>query len=201
MTKFKLLLLFLISNYTFGQQLISGYYNSELKLAFDPISKMVTGYYESYTGLDEIIQHPVFSCIFYIQGKVNSKKFAIKTFYPDNKNNDKITGTLEIINSKTCKIKLPEEHGGCWNVQHFADEPVNFTLDKKTNWIQIRYIKSLKSYFYSDKSTTEKTNVYLIQGDFDCIEKKEQDWALCNYFGEKSSKKGWILLKDLNKLE
>jgi hypothetical protein len=200
MTKLIIFFLLLISNGTFGQQLISGDYDSELKLAFDPISKMVTGYYESYTGLDETTQQPLFSCIFYIEGKAKSKKFAIKTYYPDNKNDDKITGALEIVNSKTCKIKLPEEHGGCWNVQHFADEPVNFTLDKKTNWIQIRYVKSLKSYFYSDKSTTEKTKAYLVQGNFVCIEKIEQDWAFCTYFGEKNSKKGWILLKDLNKL-
>ncbi len=201
MIKLKIFFLLLISNGTFGQQLISGDYNSELKLAFDPSSKMVTGYYESYTGLDETTQQPKFSCIFYIEGKIKSKKFAIKTYYPDYKNDDKIIGTLEIVNSKTCKIKLPEEHGGCWNVQHFVDEPVNFTLDKKTNWIQIRYVKNLKSYFYSDKSITEKTKAYLVQGNFVCIEKIEQNWAFCIYFGEKSSKKGWIQLKDLNIIE
>jgi hypothetical protein len=200
MIKFKIFFLLLISNGTFAQQLISGDYDSESKLAFDPISKMVTGYYASYTGLDEKTQRPLFSCIFYIEGKVKSKKFAIKTYFPDNKNDDIIVGTLEIINSKSYKIKLPEEHGGCWNVQHFADEPVSFELNKKANWIQIRYVNKQKSYFYSGKSVSEKTKSYLVNGDFVCIEKIEQDWAFCIYFREETSKKGWIKMDDLNKI-
>ncbi len=200
MTKFKLFFALIISNFSFGQQLISGDYDYESKLAFDPVSKTVTGYYASYTGLDEKTQQPLFSCVFYIEGKVKNNKFVIKTYYPDYKKDDIIDGTLEIINSKLFRIKLPEEHGGCWNVQHFADEPVIFKLQKKANWVQIRYINKQKSYFYTGKSVSGKTKSYVVQGDFVCIEKIEQEWAFCTFFSEKTSKKGWIKSSDLNKI-
>lgn len=130
----KLLLTFLIllfANLLSGQKLISGEYDSGMRLSYDTSSNILTGYFESYTGLDEETQNPKFSCIFYIEGKVTGKKFSIKTYYPEDKKDDMISGTIEIIDNKTIKISLPEEHGGCWNVQHFADKPEEFGLEKK----------------------------------------------------------------------
>lgn len=198
----KLLLTFLIllfSNLSSAQKLISGEYDSGMKLSYDASSNILTGYFESYIGLDEETQNPKFSCIFYIEGKVTGKKFPIKTYYPEDKKDDIISGTIEIINNKTIKIKLPEEHGGCWNVQHFADQPEEFGLDKKTNWTQIRYIDKPKSFFYKDQSNANQTKIYLVKGDVICIEKIENGKALCTYFGKKITK-GWINISDLNKV-
>jgi len=58
---------------------------------------------------------------------------------------------LQIVDPKTVKIKLPTEHGGCWNVEHFADEPVVFTLAKPTKWVQINYICNDKVPLYRAK--------------------------------------------------
>lgn len=198
----KLLPLFLIlilSNLSFGQKIVSGEYDSGMKLSYDVSSKTLTGYFESYTGFDEETQNPRFSCIFYIEGKVIGKKFAIKTYYPEDKTDDLILGTIQIINNKTIKISLPKEHGGCWNVQHFADKPEQFSLEKKSNWIQIRYINKEKSFFYKDQSSTTPSKIYLLKGDLICIEKIENRKAFCTYFGKKISK-GWINLTDLNSI-
>lgn len=192
-------LILLFANLAIAQKLISGEYDSGMKLSYDASSNILTGYFESYTGLDEQTQNPKFSCIFYIEGKVTGKKFSIKTYYPEDKKDDVISGNIEIINNKTIKIKLPEEHGGCWNVQHFADKPEEFTLEKKTNWTQIRYIDKPKSFFYKDQSNTNQTKIYLVKGDVVCIEKIENGKAFCNYFGKKITK-GWINISDLNKL-
>jgi hypothetical protein len=194
-----LFLILLLSNLSFGQKLISGEYDSGMKLSYDVSSNIVTGYFESYTGLDEETQNPKFSCIFYIEGKVTGKKFAIKTYYPEDKKDDMISGTMEITDNKTIKISLPKEHGGCWNVQHFADKPEGFGLEKKTNWTQIRYIDNPKSFFYKDQSNTNRTKIYLLKGDIICIDKIQNGKAFCTYFGKKITK-GWINISDLNKV-
>ncbi|SEP34337.1 hypothetical protein SAMN05444671_1076 [Flavobacterium sp. CF108] len=200
MKNFLLVYLFIsFSNIVCGQKLVSGEYDSGMNLSYDESSKMLTGYFESYTGLDEETNNPKFSCIFYIEGKVTGKKFSVKTYYPEDKNDDVILGTIEIINNKTIKIKLPEEHGGCWNVQHFADKPEQFELEKKNNWIQVRYVNKSKSFFFKENSNLSKTKMYLIKNDIVYVEKIENGKAHCSYKGKKIIK-GWINIDDLNKL-
>lgn len=189
----------LFSNILFGQRIITGEYSFGLKIAFDNKTNKLTGYFENYTGWDEETNNPKFSCIFYIEGLVNEDKFKINTYYPTDKSDDLIEGTIEIVDNKTIKIKLSEEHGGCWNVEHFADEPAKFELEKQSNWIQIKYIETEKAYFYKDKKNDTKQKAYLVKGDFVCVEKVEGEWVYCTYFG-KNTTKGWLLIKELNKI-
>lgn len=194
-----LIALLLLTSISFGQKIVTGEYDSGLKLAYDNKTNKLTGYFESYTGWDEEVKAPRFSCIFYIEGTIKDNKCQIKTYYPLDKLDETIVGTIEVLNNKTVKIKLPEEHGGCWNVQHFADEPAQFDLEKNIAWVQIRYVSSDKSFFYSEKSVDKKQKAYLIKRDFICIEKIENDWAYCVYYGKKIVK-GWMRLADLNKI-
>lgn len=199
-TLVKIIFLFLISNYSFAQEIIApGEYDDGLKLAYDSNLHKITGYYESYTGWDEQTKNPRFSCIFYFEGTVTGTSAKLNTFYPTDKSNDLIQGTMAILNAKSVQIKLSEEHGGCWNVQHFTDEPVQFDLQLQTHWTQIRYVEAAKIYFYNSPNDMEKLPAYIIKGDVVCIEKIEKDWAYCYYFGEKITK-GWIKTEGLNKL-
>ncbi|HEX8013860.1 MAG TPA: hypothetical protein VF465_01385 [Flavobacterium sp.] len=193
-----LILLLASSNLFFGQKVISGEYEMGLKLSYDASKNLLTGYFESYTGWDEQTQNSQFSCIFYIEGKVTGNKFNVKTYYPEDKKEDLILGTVEIVNNKTIKIKLPEEHGGCWNVMHFVENP-KFDLEKKSNWIQIRYVDKAKAYFYKNKSDQNPSKIYLVKGDAVCIDKIENGKAFCTYFGKKTSK-GWVNVAELNKI-
>ena len=183
-----------------AQRISSGDYDVGLRLAFDSVTKKVTGYFENYTGWDESTNNHRFSCIFYIEGFVTGTKFNIDTYYPADKESDLIKGYVEITNSKKIKIKLPEEHGGCWNVQHFADESAIFAIDQPQQWIQIRYVNVDKAFFYQTKSEASKLKAYIVKNDFVCIQKIEGDWAYCIYYGKKTSK-GWIKLSDLNNLK
>ncbi len=187
-----------LSNISFSQTIQSGEYDSVLKLAYDSTTKKLTGYYENYSGLDEATGNPKFSCIFYIQGTITGSLFAVDTYYPNN-TSDLIKGNIQIFNNKTAGIKLHEEHGGCWNVQHFADEQVKFSLERQITWTQIRFITIDKTYFYADKSIDKKQKSYLIKNDFVCIDKIEDEWAHCTYYGKKITK-GWIKTADLNKI-
>jgi hypothetical protein len=183
----------------FGQPVISGNYELGLKLSYDSTTKKITGYFENYTGWDDESKAPKFSCIFYIEGTLTGKKFNIATYYPEDKKEDLINGTIQIITNKKVQIKLPEDHGGCWNVQHFADAPADFALEKQQAWIQVRYVAIAKTYFYSNRSDDTRLNAYLVKNNFVCIGKIEQGWAYCTYFGTQITK-GWIKLSDLNKL-
>jgi hypothetical protein len=192
--------LLFFANFSSGQTLLnSGEYDFGLKLAFSDSLNKVSGYFENYRGLDEKTGNPQFSCIFYFEGFLKGNKANIKTYYPEWKDNDLIIGTLEIKDKNNVTIKLPEEHGGCWNVQHFADEPVDFEIEKRTNWATIRYITENKSYFYADKNGLKKTKTYLIKGDIVCANKPNGDYIYCTYFGKKTTK-GWLKTIGLNKL-
>ena len=183
---------------SFGQQLTSGEYSDELKLCYDSATKKVTGYYESGTGYDEQTHNARFTCAFYIEGTVSGKKFKVNTYFPADKKDDQITGTMELASNKSMTLVLPEDHGGCWNVQPFK-EPVNFTLEKIQSWIQVRYINVAKAYFYSEQLDEKRTKIYLLKADVVCVEKVEAGWAYCTYFGKKVSK-GWVKVSELNAL-
>jgi hypothetical protein len=187
-----------IVNISFGQTILSGEYNSGLKLAYDSIRNKLTGYYENYTGYDELTRNPKFSCIFYIHGKITGSQFTIDSYFP-NESSDILKGKINVINNSTISIKLAEEHGGCWNVQHFSDEDVKFNLEKQNAWSQIRFIATNKTYFYSNNSFEKRKKYYLIKNDIVYIEKILNNWAYCSFSGKKIIK-GWIRTADLNKI-
>lgn len=182
----------------FGQQIISGNYNFELKLCYDSSTKKVTGYYENGTGYDEQTNNARFTCIFYIEGTVSGKKFKVNTYFPADKKEDLVTGTMELISNKSITLVLPQDHGGCWNVQPFT-EPIDFTLAKKQPWVQVRFVNVAKAYFYSEKLDDKRTKIYLVKADVVCVEKIETGWAYCTYFGKKASK-GWMKVSEFNTL-
>jgi hypothetical protein len=194
-----LFILISLSALVHGQYLVSGEYDDGLRLAFDSSTRTITGYFEAYTGWDQHTQDHRFSCVFYLEGVASGKKCTVRTYYPADKKADLIVGTLGIISSTKINILLPGEHGGCWNVQHFADAPVDFLLTKRQNWIQIRYVDTAKAYFYADRADDKKLKSYLLKGDVVFISMVEQDWAYCTFFGKRISE-GWLRLTELNKL-
>lgn len=159
----------------------------------------MTGFYENSTGWDEATNSPKFSCTFYIEGIKKGNTVRLNTHYPGEKKEEAIPGTLEIKDSATIQIALSEEHGGCWNVQHFTDEPVIFSLQNKNACVQIRYINVVKSPFYSEKSMKKKPKAYLVIKDIVFIKAIDEVWAYCTFFGKKTTK-GWIKTADLNTL-
>lgn len=185
------------SSSTFGQNISSGFYDYDLKLAFDLKTKKLTGYFEAYNGWDEEIQNPKFSCIFFIEGRLTKSKIDVLTFYPDDKQDDLITGTLELVNDSVVILKLAEDHGGCWNIQPLANIPVNFRLNKSANWKEIKYVTAKKAFFHYEASENKKQKGYLVKNDFVCIEKFTGKWAYCTFYGKKVTK-GWIKKRDLN---
>lgn len=183
-----------------AQLLWSGNYDFGLKLAYDSTINKLTGFYENATGWDEQTQSPRFLCSFYFEGNAALSKFKIISYFPKYKFEDTIQGTFEIVNNGTVKIKLYDDHGGCWNVQHFMEEPVVFKVENKHNWQQIRYITSEKSYFFAEKANNKSLHSYVVKFDIVCVERIDGAWAYCIFYGEKTTK-GWIKASDLNSIE
>jgi hypothetical protein len=57
-------ILFLLNSLIGKCQITSGEYDSDLKIAFNLISKQVTGFFSNYAGYDEATGNAGFSCIF-----------------------------------------------------------------------------------------------------------------------------------------
>lgn len=179
-------------------QVTSGKYSNGLNIAFNPKTKQVTGYYENYSGEDETTGQPRFSCVFYFSGTYAKDSMSIDTYYPGDQENI-IKGKIQITNANTISIKLHEDHGGCWNVQPLANESVEFTLTTEFKWIAISHITTDKAYFHSDKNSITKKKAYVIKGDVVYIDKEEQDWIHCTYYG-KSVTQGWMKKESINQL-
>ena len=108
-----------------------------------------------------------------------------------------IKGDIQLVNSDIIKIKLTEDHGGCWNVQNFSEEFVDFTLTTRTTWIEINYINTEKAYFHNDKNLESKRKAYVVKGDIVYIDKIEGEWVHCKYIGNATTE-GWIKKGDLD---
>lgn len=181
---------------SFGQGIVSGVYDSGLYLAYDNDTKKLTGYFENYTGWNHEYNYPRFSCIFYLSGLANSTNIDLITYYP-NDTLDHINGKILVHNPTKIGIRLKEEHGGCWNVQHFADTNILFNLVEAAPWTAISFVTGKKAYFHTGPSSNSRQKSYVVQNDFVCVEKKTDGWVYATYFG-KSITKGWLKASDLN---
>ena len=141
--------------------------------------------------------NPKFSCVFYLEGFHNNGEIMITSYYPIGKLENQIKGELQIVSDKKIKIKLSIEHGGCWNVEHFADDFVNFDLETTKNWKEIRYIDCNKAYFYGAKKENTKKKSFVIKGDIVYIDKIENNWIHCQFLGKKITE-GWLKQKSVN---
>jgi len=177
-------------------QLSSGIYSSGLHIAFDSTHQTITGYFEEYSGLEEETGQSKFSCIFFIHGKLKNNFIPIKTYYPFEQNADTIIGYIKIITENSFEMKLDEEHGGCWNVTHFSDEPIIFTLEEKINRIQISYFIVPEMKIYSDFTSNKKLIHSIKSNQIINIEDKEKSWCRI-LVGGKSPIRGWVSSKDL----
>jgi len=170
---------------------IPGTYDEALVIAYDNKTDKISGYYENFSGWNERSGMPRFMCTFYLQGKPEADRpINIKTWYPGNPDPEAvISGTLKIsADNKNLIIKLNKEHGGCWNVQHFTDSPVSFSLAKKKNWIGIRVARSKKTYFYRQPDAQTRRRAYVINGDVLKVIKNNTDWLYIEYLNINSGK-------------
>ncbi len=187
----------LLCSITTSAQKISGEYGGSLKIAYDPTSGDITGYYQNSTGFDQDTKQPRFTCAYFIQGVKMDDIVSLITYYPGEQNEKTIEGLMFILGANSLKFNLVEDHGGCANVESFAGESLTFKRTKPMNWIFIKFVTAEKTYFHTEPKATTKGKAFVLKNDILYVEKVSGNWALCSFYGKKETK-GWIKLSDLN---
>jgi hypothetical protein len=159
-----------------------------LLLAVDADGR-ITGYYRNATGDGER-----FTCIFSISGHLGNGPSRVLTWYPlDTDDKDVIEGVLEQTRSGGVALKLREEHGGCGNVQPFADTPQSFERSRMEKWIAIRVVAAKKAHFHDQPSDGTRRKAYAVRGDGVGVLERRPGWSRA----ELGKTSGWIREQDL----
>ncbi|MES2629323.1 MAG: hypothetical protein V4616_10195 [Bacteroidota bacterium] len=179
-----------------SQEIAPGRYESGLRLAYDRQTQMLTGYYDD-TYPDSLSESgdPNVAGTFYIQGKAEGSSFPIAFYFPGEKNS-RIVGSLRVGVNNEVYIRLSEEYGSLPNFQRFATEPAMFRLEERRNWSEIRYVNAANTGLYKDKNA-KKPMVSIAKNRVVFVEKVDEEYALCSFYGKKPYK-GWIRLTNLN---
>jgi hypothetical protein len=169
--------------------IVSGDYGGEMLIAVDPASHIVRGYYQSSTGNGR------FNCIFYFSGKVNG---AIRSYFPETPE-EVVMGTLSRESDGSVSVQLATEHGGCWNVQHFADkdQPAEFTLGTAYPWVSVAVIRSARAHLYDSPTDKLPRKTYVVKGDGVGIRGQRPGWLQVDFLGGGKPVSGWIRSSDV----
>lgn len=177
--------------------LISGEYGM-LRIAHDPATRAVTGYYYSLSGWDEELEAPRFSCIFAIHGILDGGQARIATAYPGD--SEVIGGTLVVTGEGALTITLDEEHGGCWNVEPGfprSEGGVSFTLDTQHPWTALRVVEARRAHFHDDADVGTRRKAYCVKDDVLPVKSSKPGWVEGQFEYKDKVTEGWVEEGDL----
>jgi len=175
-------------------------------VAVDPETKVITGHYGSGTGRSADGSGPQFTCIFFFRGEAKgAPPYRIRSWYDADKTDaDVIDGEVAPLDEGGVSIHLKQEHGGCWNVQHFADkEPAYFEYDAKDGgWRGVRVVAAKKAYFHDTPDAAARRKAYVVEGDALRVYETQPGWVQVRYttYGKRNEEietEGWIKAGDL----
>ena len=175
-------------------RIVSGVYEDSLLIGFDPATGVVSGYFNEERG-----EQPSFSCIFYLKGPLQGAEAPIETWFPETPADDVVKGRLAVSAQGRLQIGLQQEHGGCWNVQHFADskDPAEFSLHAARPWRSIAVVKSGKAYFFDTPASPAHRKAYLVKGDGVGVRAARPGWLQVDFVGGARQVSGWIRQSDV----
>jgi hypothetical protein len=196
----KILRIILVATVIVPNVAFAGLVSSDLGdflLGVDKSKQLISGYVEMRTGNN-------FSCIFYLRGDLKGKPpYKIKTWFPKDRNpKEVIEGIISDVRTDEGKpsvlVKLKEEHGGCWNVWHFAEDSQPIQIYSVGAWKEIRVVSSNRAYFHDEPRKAKKRKAYLVIGDSVRVYSEQQGWIQAEYVSESGKKtSGWIKESDL----
>jgi hypothetical protein len=167
----------------------SGNYGG-LIVGYELKGNIVSGYFNSETGNGQ------FTCMFYLKGKFENNLAKVESYFPGIEN-DKILGQLFAPAPTHLLISLKKEHGGCWNVWHFADQtPADFDLIKAYPWKSVRVVRAAKAYFYDSPQTAHHRKAYLVKSDGVGVRSQKNGWLEVDYARTEKPVSGWMKESD-----
>jgi hypothetical protein len=176
-----------------GLGLVSGDYGDGMLIGFDPATQRVSGYVSSQTGEGR------FSCIFALTGRPRGSSAAISTAFPETPKADRIDGQLLLRTPQSFRVRLPTEHGGCWNVEHFADDsqPAEFSLQAPHPWISIAVVRRDKAYLFDSPASATHRKAYVVKGDGVGVRAVRPGWLQVDFAGGGRLVSGWVCQGDV----
>jgi hypothetical protein len=156
----------------------------------------LTGFFDSSTGRGK------FSCTFFVSGKLKGASARVDTWFPENRDRKMvIPGVLEGSSDDEApeiRLKLEEDHGGCWNVQRFAPDPATFPLTEKGSWQAIGVVASPKAYFYDSPASPKPRKAFAVTGNALRIFETRGGWVRAEYVSPESRRtRGWVQKSEL----
>lgn len=97
------------------------------------------------------------------------------------------------------RVQLESEHGGCANVELFADptQPATFDLAAAHPWDAVAVVRSDKAYFYDAPGAAAHRKAYVVQGDGVGVRAAKAGWVEVDYVGGAATVSGWLKSSDL----
>ncbi len=175
-----------------AERLAGGVYG-EMLVGFDPASQAVSGYFYSQTGQGQ------YSCIFYLRGRLRGAEAEIATYFPESPRDDLIKGRLVLAARGQFRVRLASEHGGCWNVRHFADEgqPAEFRLDAAHPWVSVAVVKADRAYFFDAPASPVHRKAHVVKGDGVGVRAFRPGWLQVDFVSGDRPVSGWIRESDV----
>ena len=175
---------------------IAGDYG-ELIVGLDPSGNRLSGYFSSSTGRGQ------FSCIFYFNGVIRDGRAAVDSYLPGDPLDEHIRGVVTFPRPGAVTLALQSEHGGCWNVRHFADrnDPATFHLMRSFAWRSIRIVRAARAYLYPRPSMSASRRSYLVRGDGVGVTGSavgQTEWLPVDFLGNGQRRSGWLRSADLD---
>lgn len=91
-------------------------------------------------------------------------------------------------------IALQSEHGGCWNVMHFADaEPAVFSRREPGTWTEVRVVASERAHFFAQPRDSSVERAYAVRGDAVVVLSAAPGWMRARI----RETEGWLRDTDL----
>lgn len=176
--------------------MVSGDYGDGMLIGVNPATQAVTGYYSANNVNGQ------FNCIFYLRGKLGRASVPVSTYFPETPAKQ-IKGKLSLEAPDKFIVRLSAEHGGCWNVMHFADDsiPAEFTLVAKHPWLSIAVVKSDRAYFYDTPTSVQHRRAYIVRGDGVGVRAMRPGWLQVDFPGDKRMTSGWIRRSEVYPVE
>jgi hypothetical protein len=174
----------------------AGFYESGLTISYDPLSRMIRGSYEDYSGWDEELKLPMFSCVFMFEAKAEGKEMDIKSFFPGEEDSLFIPGRLQILSSEKITLQLRESPGGCSAAARLADTAMVFSISEALPFIGLKYVNADEAFFYAEPDEKKKEKSYLVRNDLVGVLEINGAWVRVLYQGDQR-KIGWMRAEDL----
>jgi hypothetical protein len=173
---------------------VSGAYDDAMLVGYDPATKIVSGYFDM-----EQPGPPTISCIFYLRGTLAGAKAKVATYFPETPADDLIKGEMALQDTKHFQVRLPTEHGGCANLEPFADkdQPAGFQLGTAHPWTAIAVVKSARAYFWDTPTSATHRKGYLVKGDGVGVRGAQPGWIEVDYVGGDKTISGWLRQTDV----